>query len=135
MQWIEERLGTAFDPYRASTAIGEVGRLKGSDRIRLRVYPQAPFDGTLLRTASYDRYLDGTWFTSGSPFEPLPTQNGRRILRQPAADDRELRILLQLQRPEGLLPLPPGPIAIDAPDDTDAAAQRLRHRALSSRRR
>ena len=117
MHWIEERLGTAFDPYRASTAIGEVGTLKGSDRIRLRVYAQAPFTGALLRTASYDRYLDGTWFTSGSAFEPLPTQDGNRTLQRPAAGHRELRILLELQRREGLLPLPPNPIAINAPDD------------------
>lgn len=118
MRWIEERLGANLDPYRASTAIGEVGTLKGSDRIRLRVYPEAPFDGALLRTASYDRYLDGTWFTSGSAFEAVPVQNGRHILQETTVAVHELRILMPLQRPEGLLPLPADTVAILTPEAT-----------------
>ncbi|MGB5733172.1 MAG: transglutaminase domain-containing protein [Thiohalocapsa sp.] len=118
MGWIDDRLGTNLDPYRASTAIGEVGTLKGSDRIRLRIYPQGTFDGELLRTASYDRYIDGTWFTSGSPFEALPTRDGRGIIQASNTPTRELRILMQLQRPEGLLPLPSDAVAVAGLDLT-----------------
>jgi hypothetical protein len=115
LDWMEQWLGVGLDPYRATTAIGEVGRLKASGRIMLRVYPPAPIHGTLLlRTASYDRYVDGTWFTTGSLFEPVPDQDGRRPLlplQTPAAAESEPigpRIVMLLRRAEGLLPLPRG---------------------------
>lgn len=110
LRWMEQWLGPPLDPYRATTAIGEVGRLKGSGRILLRVYPDAPLDDALLlRTASYDRYVNGTWFTTGSLFEPVPDQGGRRPLLGPAAGTgtAEQRIVMLLRRTEGLLPLPP----------------------------
>lgn len=109
LRWIEQWLGQQLDPYRATTAIGEVGRLKGSERILLRVYPQAPMDDALLlRTASYDRYVDGTWFTTGSLFEPVAERNGRRPLLGPdtAAGTGGPRVVMLLRRTEGLLPLP-----------------------------
>ena len=132
-RWVEQWMGTGLDPYRSTTAIGEVGTLKGSDRIRLRVYTHEPINGLLLRTASYDRYVNGTWFTTGSPFEPVSIEAGRALIGDTApaaatapaaspitasidpvaADTRELRILLQLQRPEGLLPLPTDAISIE----------------------
>ncbi|WP_058556364.1 transglutaminase domain-containing protein [Thiohalocapsa sp. ML1] len=109
VRWMEQWLGTTMDPYRATTAIGDVGRLKGSDRILLRVYPRAPIDGgLLLQSASYDRWFDGTWFTTGSLFEPLPDADGRRTLladADAAAGPGE-RIVMLLRAPEGLLPLP-----------------------------
>ncbi|MGB5831020.1 MAG: hypothetical protein WBG92_03400, partial [Thiohalocapsa sp.] len=119
LRWLEDWMGTSMDPYRASTAIGEVGTLKGSDRIRLRVYPDGPIDGLLLRSASYDRFLDGTWFISGSPFEPLACEDGRRVILESPDRARESRILLQLQRAEGLLPIPSGAVAIDDLDRAD----------------
>ncbi len=120
MHWMERWLGTGLDPYRATTAIGEVGRLKGSERIMLRVYPTAPIDGALLlANASYDRYVDGTWFTTGSLFEPVPDGAVRRPLLEPSdsaladaaqdtTDRADQRIVMLLRRPEGLLPLPLG---------------------------
>ncbi|MCF7989094.1 MAG: transglutaminase-like domain-containing protein [Thiohalocapsa sp.] len=113
LRWMEHRMGAAADPYRSTTAIGEVGELKGSDRIRLRVYPRRPLDGALLlRTASYDRYFDETWFTSGSLSQPLASEDGVAVLSagDAAADTtpETTQILLRLDRTEGLLPLPPG---------------------------
>jgi hypothetical protein len=114
LRWIEQWMGTSVDPYRATTAIGEVGSLKGSERIRLRVYPDRPIAAALLlRTASYDRYLDQTWFTSGSPFAPVPVKDGGRLIVEGAAATGRTRILLNLERPDGLLPLPPGSARID----------------------
>jgi len=117
MRWVEQWLGAGEDPYRSSTAIGDVGTLKGSARIRVRIYPDEAsrqlVPGMLLRTASYDRYVDGTWFTSGSPFAPLAAQSGRRIIAAAGEAAPTPRILLQTRRPEGLLPLPAGAAAID----------------------
>jgi len=128
-RWMEQWIGRSLDPYRSTTAIGEVGTLKASDRIQVRVYPDSPVNGMLLRTASYDRYVNGTWFTSGSPFEPLPAEDGRVRLgdttASPAAtgltpaDTQQARILLQLKRPQGLLPLPGGTTSIDKLEGAD----------------
>jgi transglutaminase-like putative cysteine protease len=120
MRWVEQRIGAGMDPYRATTAIGEVGRLKASNRIRVRVYATAALQPPLLlRTASYDRYVGGTWFSSGSLSEPVPISKGEHVIAnagaaggadapESGAPAQSLRILLQLDRPEGLLPLPPG---------------------------
>ena len=144
MRLVEQWMGPPQDPYRATTAIGDIGRLKGSEHIRLRIYPAAALPGeavaappALLRTASYDRYVNGTWFTSATRFEPVPQagRDGWRPLIDPAAgaDVRrrpaaaETRILLTLDRPEGLLPLPPDATAVRGPARTD-----LRQSVLSA---
>ncbi|MCG6941548.1 MAG: transglutaminase domain-containing protein [Thiohalocapsa sp.] len=117
LAWMEHWLGAGLDPYRATTAIGEVGRLKGSTRILLRVYPDLPQAGPLLlRTAGYDRYVNGTWFTTGSLFQPVPDQRGRRPLlpdtAQAAANDNGMRVVMLLRRAEGLLPVPQGTTSV-----------------------
>jgi protein-glutamine gamma-glutamyltransferase len=48
------------DPYRQHTAIGDIGQLKLSDKILLRVDTPYPI---LLRQASYNIYSDTTWRT------------------------------------------------------------------------
>ncbi|HCS89903.1 MAG TPA: hypothetical protein DIW77_07520 [Chromatiaceae bacterium] len=109
-RWIDQWMGTMMDPYRATTAIGEVGTLKSSDDIRVRVYPDRPIQDMLLQTAVYDRYINGTWFASGAPFEPLNIRLGNAEIAAPPVNptfsSRESRILVQIQRSEGLLPLP-----------------------------
>jgi hypothetical protein len=130
LAWMERWLGVGLDPYRATTAIGDVGRLKSSGRILLRVYPDAPPEGTLLlRTASYDRYVDGTWFTTGSPFTPVPDATGRRPLladgagseASPAAVGAGTRIVMLLRRAEGLLPLPQDTVLVTGLEDRHLA--------------
>ena len=53
------------DPYRQRTAIGDIGQLKLSDKILLRVDTPYPI---LLRQASYNMYSDTTWRTKRSHF-------------------------------------------------------------------
>ena len=61
------------DPYRSSTRIGELGRLKFEDAIILRVYAGA--DGRdkpeLLHSASYNHYAGTTWLARGGSLDPL----------------------------------------------------------------
>ncbi|MEO8204204.1 MAG: transglutaminase-like domain-containing protein [Betaproteobacteria bacterium] len=65
--------GPLLDPYRSSTRIGELGRLKIEDAIVLRVY--AARDGTgkpeLLHRASYNQYIGTTWIARQGNLEAL----------------------------------------------------------------
>ncbi len=115
MRWVEYWLGPAQDPYRTTTAIGEVGELKGAQAIRLRVYPDHRLlEPLLLRTASYDRYIETSWFGGGATFQPLPGGDNGWTLAEPPGDGagRHARILLNRRRPEGLLPAPGGTFAL-----------------------
>ena len=64
--------GTGTDPYRSTTAIGEIGDLKQSDRIVLRVAAlqgvKAPL---LLHRASYNAYASPSWLARDAVFAPV----------------------------------------------------------------
>lgn len=78
LEWLTARWDTQGDPYRARTAIGDVGRVKLSDRIVLRVRtPQdadRPARAPLLRTAAYQRYAAGGWTAHDHVFARLQEQ-------------------------------------------------------------
>jgi transglutaminase-like putative cysteine protease len=65
LDWIQELFMADTDPYRQNTAIGDIGRLKQSDKIILRVESAAPL---LLREASYNIYFKTTWFAKETGF-------------------------------------------------------------------
>ncbi len=70
------------DPFRSSTALGDYGRLNLSDRILYRVESERPL---LLRTASYDRYYEGTWLTDSRQFTALRPSAGQAGWSWPTA--------------------------------------------------
>jgi protein-glutamine gamma-glutamyltransferase len=91
--WMNQFAWFETDPNRARTAIGTIGRLKLSDRIRVRLF--APLSTPLpvvLHEASYSEFNLGTWsakdnqFTVIDPlssdpvwnFEPKPQLSGAR---------------------------------------------------------
>ncbi|MCB1821843.1 MAG: hypothetical protein KDI73_09735, partial [Candidatus Competibacteraceae bacterium] len=58
-EWFQDWL-VDFDPYRSSTSLGDIGELKLSDRVVLRLKPMSGDRGPwLLRAASYNSYFDG----------------------------------------------------------------------------
>ena len=61
------------DPFKTSTAIGDIGELKLSGSIMFRVSFEPDFRGrtVYLQGATYDRFSYNTWFSS-YPFEPVP---------------------------------------------------------------
>ena len=93
------------DPYQQSTAIGDIGRLKESDSIVLRV--KAPYP-LLLREASYNTYYNGSWFSKKSEFLPLTVESDDSWLltkgTRPTADF--IKVSGYLRRGQGLLALP-----------------------------
>jgi protein-glutamine gamma-glutamyltransferase len=68
LNWFEQMLWADRDPYRQYTAIGDIGRLKQSQTIRLRVETDFPL---LLREASYHLYFNSLWRNKNVPFTEL----------------------------------------------------------------
>ena len=104
------------DPFRISTAIGHLGELKLSDRILLRVEPDAPGRlPILLREASYNVYNAEAWYAVGAPFTAVQAEadgetwkftDGRR-------SDALVAVSAYLHRGRGVLALPTGAFEIE----------------------
>jgi len=104
------------DPFRATTAIGHLGRLKLSDRTVLRVEARdglpLPF---LLREASYDVYNSPAWLASGAAFTPVQPEADGETWKFAAGRSPAERITVSayLNRGRGILSLPGGAYEID----------------------
>lgn len=100
------------DPFRSTTAIGEVLELKQSSRILFRVTPLGPVSLPIrLREASYTAYDRATWYATHSGFEellPEPRDPSEWALAPPAADARRLQFVMRLPRGRHLFKLPGG---------------------------
>jgi len=117
MAWLRERLWDMRDPYRAYTANGDIGELKLSDRIVLRVHvPAGQPVPTLLREASYQVFSANTWLAGKTAFAAvaLGTVDGEWTLqagRDAAANS--VWVSRTLHRGRGLLALPGGARRVD----------------------
>ena len=109
VEWLAGWLGGPSDPYRATTSIGEVGELKLSERIVLRVRTDRPLLNTLLlRSASYNRYYQESWLAGHDRFQPLIRERGGWRLSGDGAARRRMDIDMELDEGRGILPLPAG---------------------------
>ncbi|HBH02880.1 MAG: hypothetical protein A2W08_19230 [Candidatus Rokubacteria bacterium RBG_16_73_20] len=104
------------DPFRSTTAIGQLGELKLSERIVLRVDPgpgvRVPL---LLREASYDLYNSPAWFASAAGFVPIQPEPDGETWRLGGEDraGRTVAIAAYLARGRGVLTLPNGAYRLD----------------------
>jgi len=116
MDIMRERLAHWRDPFRSYTALGEIGQLKLSDRIVLRIEspPGIPVPA-LLHEASYTHLSNNVWLAGGADFEALkPQGDGTRW--DLSADRRPFRTVTvskSLIRNKGMLALPAGAFRID----------------------
>ena len=110
-QWSESLITDYFvgkaDAMRERTRIGDIGKVKLSDRILLRVVPHGSKDLVLLREASFDRYYNGVWRNSVSAFKPVPREGDRWLLRE-GDTRRAITVKRSLSGGEGILALPAG---------------------------
>jgi transglutaminase-like putative cysteine protease len=102
------------DAFRERTRIGEMGRIKLSDRIAMRVDVAGPRpDALLLRESSFELYRGGEW-RSARPTPRTPAREGDRWTFSEAPAGKRLTVRRTYPGGEGLLPLPPGTRAVDA---------------------
>ncbi len=103
-EWVLDWLDADIDPYRRSTAMGSIGRLKASSRIVLRV--EGKTNPGLLRTASYNSFSGGAWLAFTGRFQQLQGLPGQ--IRSPSQVGDQIQILQPLNGGQGMLPLPLG---------------------------
>ncbi len=102
---------TDTDPYRRTTAIGDLGKIKLSGRILLRLEPnEQSRPPLLLRSAAYNIYRSSTWFAAKSAFDRVRSEpDGTTWKLEPGtAPDTDLAISAYLKRGKGVLALPMG---------------------------
>ena len=99
------------DPNQISTAIGDIGSVKQSNKIVLRVKP-APgqIAPKLLRQATYNKYSSGFWAAATPEFNPLKSGKDETtwILADNSTKPREITVSEHLDEGSTLLKLPDG---------------------------
>ena len=96
------------DAFRERTRIGDIGKIKLSDRIAMRVAVESPRPGSLLlRESSFDFYRNGEW-RSARPSPRTPAREGERWVLSDGPATNRLTVRRSLSGGEGLLPLPAG---------------------------
>jgi len=115
-QWGWRVGGRRTNPDQDRTAIGQIGRLKGSGRIVVRITPeQDSVVPTLLRTATYRYYRSPNWIAGryrdeidiANRFDTVVAEGhvGDWQLRE-AIGDQQIQIATYLEGGNDLLPLP-----------------------------
>ena len=114
--WLLDLIQRDTDPYRATTALGEIGVVKLSDRILMRVDigPEAR-PPILLREASYNVFAAPAWYAVDAGFvRILPEADGETWTLNPGvAPEARLTIAAYLPRGRGVLALPNGAARLD----------------------
>ena len=115
--WVNQFAWFQTDPTRELTSIGSIGRLKLSDRIRVRVKTSlsTPLP-IMLHEASYSKYNLGSWSSKESQFtvvDPLPQASIWML--ESDLDDRVLRtgkVIVKQPQDVAVVPLPYGTVKI-----------------------
>jgi hypothetical protein len=109
--------GFAADPYRSTTDLGAVGRLKLVDTIVLRVYASEADAARLklLHRASYSALVGTTWVARQAPMTPLePEADGTTWQLAPGEPSVSARIVARLEGGKALLALPAGTLRVSS---------------------
>lgn len=111
MAWMDELLWRNRDPNRTSTAIGSIGRLKLSDRIRLRVDTKGKVTAPLLlREATYNTFSWGLWSTHETAFTIVDPEIGGTtwMLNRQGNLTEQVTISTYLKKEKEIVPVPHG---------------------------
>ena len=110
-QWWSPAAGGAADSQQSKTSLGQIGRLKGSSKIVIRLEPK---DGSrvppLLREASYRTWKSQVWYSevSRDKFDKIyePTNHTTWVLLPGTTSSEAVNLSCYLPGLVGLLPLP-----------------------------
>lgn len=105
------------DPFKAQTRIGDLGRLKLSDRIVWRVESDSPLASSLhLRDGVYVLFDGQGWLARAGAFQRLSESGGRALLAgesEPRSPFSRLRLTGSSSGGRAVIPLPLGAVALD----------------------
>ncbi len=109
--------GMDADPYRSTTEIGSIGRLKLLDSIVLRVYAGSESAARLklLHRASFTSYSGTTWLARKVPMVPVEAEaDGATWTLASGTPESSVRIVTRLEKGKALLALPSGTVRISS---------------------
>ncbi|MFH2065385.1 MAG: transglutaminase domain-containing protein [Pseudomonadota bacterium] len=109
MHWAGDLFLTDSNPFKSTTAIGEIGEVKQSDRIIFRMDRKAEnLTGILMQEAVYNRYLSSVWFAGRSESKELqPENNGNTWRLAPEQKNADtMTVSAYLKQGSGILKLP-----------------------------
>jgi hypothetical protein len=107
--------GMDADPYRSTTDIGSIGRLKQYDAIVLRVYADPRTGAQRLHRASFTTYAGTTWHARKARMAPLePEADGATWTLVPGAAASRMLMVTRLEEGKALLALPAGAVRISS---------------------
>jgi hypothetical protein len=121
--------GMVSDPYRSTTELGSVGRLKMVDAIVMRIEarPESPPPG-LMHRASFTALEGSTWIARNAPMSALaPQTDGTSWQIGPGAPKLRSRVFIRLEGGKAMLALPAGTLRV-----TDMAASAVRRNLLGA---
>ncbi len=121
-------VGVRKNPFKSSTAIGSIGKLKRFNTILLRLKtPGGKRPPVLLRNATYNMYGRGLWFSGKADFEDV-SRGARETMWELAPSQKKLervRISGRLPRGKGVLALPHGAFRVEGLLASEMGANRL----------
>lgn len=112
MDAIRERLASRRDGARTTTAIGELGRLKLSGRVVVRLRGTGP-PPPRLRDGAYESFAHDTWFARQNIFRAVPPQGDAGWRISATVPSGAWGLSMWLDGGRGSLPLPPGTVRLD----------------------
>lgn len=112
--WFSSLTRESADPYRARTAIGDLGTLKLSDRILFRVNMEPSHRHLLLRESSYTTYHRSVWFARHSRFKAVkPERDGTTWkLHASSRGGSVIGVSTPLKGGKGMLKIPNGALEL-----------------------
>ncbi len=120
MQWVMThfRVYNRIDPNQSNTAIGDIGRLKLSNNIVLRVKPEPnTLPPNLLRRVAYNRYSSPIWIATGSEFTPVKSKSSHnwQLLASDSnqSNTKKLTIATTFTEEQEILSLPQGSLKLE----------------------
>lgn len=121
LEWYAN-LNDDADPFRTTTAIGDVEKLKPSDRIRFRVRGIPPGGSNLLlQETTYNSYRHSRWYAVQARFEPIRPAGADWPIAPPKTPSQMATVITTLSDGEGILPLPLGTFRISGLPADDVA--------------
>ncbi len=107
LNWLDDILWANKDPYKQHTAIGDIRKLKQSDKIRLRVQASQPL---LLQEASYNVLINKTWIAKKTYFKEIMPSESWLISADKTNHELDFTTTISsyLNKGNGMLALPNG---------------------------
>ncbi|MBU1341489.1 MAG: transglutaminase family protein [Proteobacteria bacterium] len=116
-QWIMEYYADYYsvNPFKTSTALGDIGKLKFYDKIVLRVLFEdvVPNKTYLLQSATYNRFAVSNWFARFKFESIVPSLDNTFWQVNPFEENTgKMTVYFRLIRNKAVLSLPPGVVSI-----------------------